>query len=107
MLERTAEDFHACGLALNKLRYELQTDPTPSRDKLLDYLGRYDATLKSCANHDDVDYDRAVLDGTPQAALSSRIKVEAQRIMQTYGVSLVVIAVPPLVGWLVWAFVGK
>ncbi|MEL6449603.1 MAG: SLATT domain-containing protein, partial [Pseudomonadota bacterium] len=105
-LEQAADAFHACGLALNKLRYEIKTAPEPDRATLLGYLERYDATLARCPNHDAVDYDRAVMGDVPDAPLSARIALQLRTIAKTYSMALLVIALPPLVGWLIYASLG-
>ncbi|MEO0791490.1 MAG: SLATT domain-containing protein [Pseudomonadota bacterium] len=106
--QKRAEQFHDCGLALNRLRYRVRTDPSPSREALLDYHDDYHRILADSENHGDIDYERAIL-GRPQiAADRRRANVLSLRLMvQTYWACTFVLVTPIAVGTAIWVGMGR
>ncbi|MEL6299439.1 MAG: SLATT domain-containing protein [Pseudomonadota bacterium] len=92
--------LHDCGLAINALRKRLKIAALSAPSDLVGYLDEYETILRTCENHDEIDYElsRAERGQTGGPDWRLRLRLAAK----TNGLCWAIWTIPVAVGAALW-----
>ena len=114
-LSRRARLFYEAGRQMNKLGKDIKIMQFSDADALRRCTHHYDEVLGSAENHDEIDYEFAVLGYRPRDNkngrldrwISNRRRLDIRFALQTYGLVIAVWLIPPLIGFTIWLTLAK
>lgn len=114
-LTSRARRLYEAGLRINKLGKDIKIVHPTDPDTLRRYTHHYDEILASCENHEEIDYQFAVLgyrprhnkDGKLNRWISNRRRLDVRFALQTYSLLSAVWLIPPLIGLGIWLALAK
>ncbi|MEM7279883.1 MAG: SLATT domain-containing protein [Pseudomonadota bacterium] len=114
-LARRARRFYEAGRQINKLGKDIKITQFGDADALRRCTHHYDEILASAENHDEIDYEFAILGYRPRDNkngrldrwVSNRRRLDIRFALQTYGMLFTVWLLPPLIGFTIWLALSK
>ena len=114
-LARRARRFYEAGRQINKLGKDIQVMQFTDADALRRCMHHYDEILGNCENHDEIDYEFALLGYRPRDNqngkldhwVANRRRLDARFALQTYSLIAAVWLIPPLIGLSIWLTLHK
>lgn len=114
-LARRARRFYEAGRQINKLGKDIKIMQFSDADALRRCMHHYDEILASAENHDEIDYEFAILGYRPRDNkngrldrwISNRRRLDIRFALQTYGMLFTVWLLPPLIGFTIWLTLSK
>jgi hypothetical protein len=109
-LTRRARRFYRGGRLMNKLHKDLRVIRLTHPDELRRVMHHYDEILADCENHDEINYEFALLgyrprenqDGRLDRWIRERRRLDFRFVFQTYSLLAVVWLLPPATGLWIW-----
>ena len=114
-LARRARAFYEAGRLINKLGKDTKILQHPDSDMLRRSMHHYDEVLANCENHDEIDYEFAILGYRPRDNkngrldrwVSNRRRLDVRFALQTYSMLVAVWLIPPMIGLGIWLTLAK
>ena len=114
-LARRARAFYEAGRQINKLGKDTKIMQHTDCDTLRRCMHHYDEVLANCENHDEIDYEFAMLGYRPRDNkngrldrwISNRRRLDVRFALQTYSLLTAVWLIPPLIGLGIWLTLAK
>lgn len=114
-LARRARAFYEAGRSINKLGKDTKIIQHPDSDILRRCMHHYDEVLANCENHDEIDYEFAILGYRPRDNKNGRLdrwitnrrRLDVRFALQTYSLLAAVWLIPPLIGLSIWLTLAK
>ncbi len=114
-LARRARAFYEAGRLINKLGKDTKILQQPDSDMLRRCMHHYDEVLANCENHDEIDYEFAILGYRPRDNkngrldrwVSNRRRLDVRFALQTYALLAAVWLIPPMIGLAIWLTLAK
>lgn len=114
-LARRARHFYEAGRQINKLGKDIQVMQSTAPDDLRHCMQKYDEILGQCENHDEIDYEFALLGYRPRDNKNNRLdrwivnrrRLDVRFALQTYSLIAAVWLIPPLIGLSIWLTLHK
>ena len=114
-LARRARAFYEAGRRINKLGKDTKIIQQLDSDVLRRCMHHYDEVLANCENHDEIDYEFAVLGYRPRDNKNGRLdrwianrrRLDVRFALQTYSLLAAVWSIPPLIGLSIWLTLAK
>lgn len=114
-LARRARRFYEAGRQINKLGKDTKITRFADCDALRRAMHHYDEVLGDCENHDEIDYEFAMLGYRPRDNKNGRLdrwvrnrrRLDVRFALQTYSLLAAVWLLPPMIGISIWLTLAK